>query len=185
MNRKRRNIITDLTPLLDVIFIILFLILIQSTKVSKQQVKEAKQSANDAMVELKEAREKLDVYEQLLSGSKIYYFTIENDKKRKLIISDGSVETSYEFTWDTIDECSEYLAETIEEYSSDATDSVPVFLIFKYDANTLYQADYSMINKAFTNATTNYDNIYIQMRKVESEDGKESGKTKGFEEEEK
>ena len=171
----------DLTPLLDVIFIILFLVMQRSgaaARASQQEAEEAMNAlerseaaysilAEDAAA----ARGLLDSYELLRQSALCVSLQVlrspESPGERELLLSYGEGETrSIPLTWDTMDTASRRLRNTLEELANSAGDA-PVFIRFSFDSAAIYRRDYELADNALQALSRERNNIYL--RYIESE----------------
>ena len=174
MKKRNRSITADLTPLLDVIFILLFLILIRNTEASDAKAAEADAKmaeAQEQMVEAQELRDavqgQLDEYQALLADAQVCYISIvAEDGGRSIQLSEDNRTDRFRFDWDSQEDANSYLTERIAEKTRAAAEGKQVFLIFQYDPKSLYQSDYDMVSHTLEEAG-HKENVYVQYRTAE------------------
>lgn len=166
--RRRREITVELTPLLDVILIMLFLIMSQSSEAAEQTKQEAEQKVSNMECQVEDLREtnaelesRLDSYAAFDEYARIISIDISNktDGNRMIIVSDGEHTERIEFDWESMRYGENSLrAELIK--SIDAWKDMPVFIVFNYDSSGIYRRDYEMITSVID--TIEYENVYIK-----------------------
>ena len=174
MKKRNRSITADLTPLLDVIFILLFLIMIRNTEAVDARAEEADAKMAEAQAQMAEAEAlqqsvqgQLDEYQALLADAQICYIRIVPEETgRSIQLSENSRTDQFRFDWDTQEDAYEYLRERLTEKSKVTAEGKQVFLIFQYDPKTLYQSDYEMVSSALEEIG-HKENVYVQYRTAE------------------
>ena len=176
MKKRNRSITADLTPLLDVIFILLFLILIRNAEAVDAKAAEAEEKIAEAQAQIAEAealqenvQERLTEYESLLADAEIFYISIlpEETGRTLQVIRDNSTE-SFHFDWDSTEAAWQFLQESVETKVGRAGQDKQVFLVFTYDGNKLYQSDFEMVSEVL-NAAGHNENVFVQYRETEQE----------------
>ncbi len=178
MKKRNRSITADLTPLLDVIFILLFLIMIRNTEAVDARTAEAEEKLEEANAQMAEAQalqdavqSELEEYQALLQDATICYIQIIGEESgRSIQLSENSRTDQFHFDWDTQEDAWQYLKERLAEKMLGASEGKQVFLIFQYDAKQLYQSDYDMVRTVLEEAG-HTNNVYVQYRTAESIEG--------------
>lgn len=175
MNAKRRNIVIDLTSLLDVILILLFLILMgASQSVSRmQESEEASQAqieqltADNAVLQNEKERlqRSLDGYVYLDAHARIITIYV-NDLQggdREVCIESGADKRRFTLTWQNAavvrTALSKALTGMCETPETDGGDQI-VYLLLRYDRNRLYQADYALISDVIAGVKGAKQNVF-------------------------
>ena len=189
--RRRKEISAELTPLLDVILIILFIIMsgsykaVEQAEAEKQQAYEEIQSVsaefescNDELKkELENNSEKLSQAENIISAYESFdkYAVImsvgiinKSDNSRDIIISDGSKSDTISYNWDNMLYAENSLNVYLENVIKSA-DSKPVFISFNYKSNEIYVRDYEMISSVIDNTQGKNKNVYIMYNMEDSQ----------------
>ena len=158
--RKRREILVELTSLLDVILIMLFVLLLQA----RTQTEQAKTSMTESMEQIALLEERLQETEAAKNAAED-----ERDALSRRILSDhlvlensriltisvgvtGIIAAEIEngpsrfigYDWAEDSRARNELQSFCREFLQSA-DSRPAFLIFQYDRNRIYHAEYEMI----------------------------------------
>ena len=182
--KRRGGIVSDMTPLLDVIFIILFLVMVRNVKMSNEKLEEARLDTEKAeeMVAQAQAEKEAAVaeaqrlqflaeaevaeFETLLEDAIILRVSLEmkEDGNRQVVVQSGAQTQSSAFDWDSTNEAFIYLGDTLEKYVLTVNEDNPVFIVFTYDSNKIYQSDYMMIERAMRYVQMDYKNVYLQYR---------------------
>lgn len=180
----------DLTPLLDVILIMLFLIMSQSrdtAREAQEQIMEAKAAyaaeMSDIKGELENARQELDdareelyyadnrihAYEKFDRFSLIVSLSLrETEGDREIYISDGTGTRSILFDWDSMRYGENALKNALGKYKDS---SEPVFIVFSYDSAKIYQRDYDMVSSVMSSVQSGSENIYIKFDERSDKNG--------------
>ena len=167
---KSRGIQVEMTALLDVIFIIMFLILVQSeTQVTSAHLEAAEivEAREELVAELQVAATELQVVTAELEEVRRDYGTLQRMETGRTVVEEssyiinlsvhtyedgrvilvelmGEVIEEIGLQWDNRNYASNLLyavvTEGIRESGAQAT-----FIVFEYDRNEIFQADYSLI----------------------------------------
>ena len=173
MRKRNRSITADLTPLLDVIFILLFLILIRNAEAVDAKAAEAEEKIAEAQEQIAEAealqeavKGQLTEYETLLAGAEIFYISIlpEESGRTLQVIRDNSME-SFHYDWDSTDAAWQFLQESVSAKTERAGEGKQVFLVFTYDGTKLYQSDFEMVSEVLK-AAGHKENVFVQYRET-------------------
>jgi len=173
--KNHRNVAIELTPLLDVILIMLFLIMTGSQSAIDETKEKSEKAVKVAEAEAGELREKIDVLEednQLLSTkvagleafseyAKIVGLSISyDDNGRHILIDDAG-------SWDYIDfdnESTAYGERTLRDKLQKLSErEEPIFIVFTYSDEKILTADYNMITSVLSDLKD--DDLYIQTKK--------------------
>ena len=187
--RRRKSVIVELTSLLDVIFIMLFMVMSRSQTAAEEAQEKAAESVAriqaeaeltvsgyeddiaeyQAMLEaVEEEREniasiqnEIDSFEQFREMSEIItVYIFDSGYKRSVKIETGNETESIDFDWENMDYAREKLAEILNTLS-DGTDH-PVFIIFNYNGELIYRRDYNMVTEVITEVQGGRDKVYIK-----------------------
>lgn len=180
MNRGKgkgaAEIFWDLTPLLDVIFIVLFLVMQQSGGAARQAQEDAaalrgalEQTAAayaEAAEEAASVRGLLDSYSLLEESAVCISLQIrrapEEPGRREAVLTYGDGERrSVPITWDTMETAERRLRRELEELAARAQDA-PVFIRFSYDSAEIYRRDYELAGAVLRALTQENAHVYIR-----------------------
>ena len=105
-------------------------------------------------------------FETLLEDAIILRVSLEmkEDGNRQVVVQSGAQTQSSAFDWDSTNEAFIYLGDTLEKYVLTVNEDNPVFIVFTYDSNKIYQSDYTMIERAMRYVQMDYKNVYLQYR---------------------
>lgn len=172
---RRKEIALELTPLLDVILTLLFMVLISIT----QQVQSTQQEAQRA---LDEANEKIELAEKkilqlnqsavsmelLQDNCKIVTIAAYNDKdvpgERTITIKDNDDEEPYEirYNWTNLTFAKNAFKQTLSNsYLTLEGDEQIIFIVFQYDSKSIYNYDYSFINSVLSTVNSDRPEVYL------------------------
>ncbi|MBQ7176179.1 MAG: hypothetical protein IJS08_02095 [Victivallales bacterium] len=166
--RKRRQIFIELTSLLDVILIMLFVILIQAKGQTanalaaseenheqmvamEQENMNLKQDKNALEHDLEIAREECESWKRqiltqntVMDNSVLVTICVNADKT---ILFESEGEAAQQISYDVANE--NYARNTLIARMQEKlrTDAKVVFLVFQYDSHTIYQKEYEMLKK--------------------------------------
>lgn len=156
--RKTSQIVIELTPLLDVIMIILFLILSESQNNTEQIIKETNDTINvqESIIsqlqddvnasneELELARGKLAAYEFFNEYADIVTIRVINTDvdSRKIVINGKDANETIEFNWDNMTYAENAFKGIIDQYNNSTT---PIFITLSYNSETMFKQDYDFI----------------------------------------
>ena len=174
MRKHNRSITADLTPLLDMIFILLFLILIrnaQATEAREAEAAEAIAEAREQTAAAEQLREevqgRLEEYETLLADAEICYISIALEESGRVIrLEQGSSLESYRFDWDSMVAAEKYLKDRILEKADGKEEGTQLYLVFRYNVARMYQSDYEMVGHVLELAGRR-KNVFVQYRAEE------------------
>lgn len=183
--RKRKSVIVELTSLLDVIFIMLFMVMNQSQTAAEEAQSNAAAEIAAAQVQVEEMQEeiegyriiidetetdrknlesiknKLNSYEVFAEYASIVSVSVLDNSYKRTIIAENSGETvSIDFSWDNMDYAESALAETLNNCITDSEN--PVFIVFSYNGDKIYRQDYNMVSEVMTEVQGDYENVYIK-----------------------
>lgn len=157
---KKRQIILELTPLLDVILIMLFVLLVQSTrsveasesarKEGLRQEEALTKEVNDLKKELSQIKNRQISLGTIEENSLILTMTVEQGTVSRVAV-DLEGELFYmNLTEEEISKASQKVANALLDRIT-ATGQKTVFLVFQYDRTRIYHQDYEIITGAITN----------------------------------
>ncbi|MDE6592360.1 MAG: hypothetical protein K2K57_04770 [Oscillospiraceae bacterium] len=196
--RRRREAAVELTPLLDVILIMLFLIMSQSrTEAAEARERYENEAAEfaaaaeerygseidrltdelaDSSEELEKVRESLyyadnrvNAYEKFDYYARIVSISLRGTgEEREIYLADGKRTVNIPLNWDNMRYCENAFRAELMEYENSEE---PVFLVFGYNAGEVYQRDFEMVSAVMSEIQGDNQNVYIKYNeiKVESE----------------
>jgi len=175
---KQSSIIVELTPLLDVILIILFLILVQSAgrvDIVYAETREAfeialeayKAEFGDEVDHLRQANVEFDALRLGLEEDtdiiiiNISSNPINRDMRTILLESTGTV-VEIPLTWDGLarDEASRTLNTALAEQIR-TTNSAVTFVVFQFDSDGVFAADHQLIRLAIHNQRLHNPQVFF------------------------
>ncbi|HAZ91269.1 MAG TPA: hypothetical protein DCX21_04765 [Eubacterium sp.] len=167
MRRNKKLIITDLTPLLDVIFILLFIILMRNRGFQENVVAKVTDELDRTKVELNTANEKIADYETIFSSADFITVYVEKGLSgydRTLVVREGDHYTNYQYDWQKYPNLKSELNEILEGYCKKKEKGKPFFIIFAYDSEQIFRKDFETIKDTLISIQSQYDDVYAQIR---------------------
>lgn len=183
--RKRKNVVVELTSLLDVIFIMLFMVMNQSQNTAAEAQSTAENQIAAAQVQVEEAQRQAEEYRQIvdetakerenleytknrLEGYEVFaeyaeivtVYIVDEGYKRSIRVADDNEIAAVDFDWDNMDYGRKTLTEELQKFI-DSTDN-PVFITFTYDSNRIFRQDYNMISETITEVQAKHEDVYIK-----------------------
>ena len=171
--RNRREIAIDLTALLDVILIILFMFVMQAkNQVEASVVDDNKDSASSKIVSLQEENESLKqqiVSEGILNETCLMVtISVEtkedkNDRTLKIITNANKDNTKkVKYNWDKLTFAKNKLKDSLDDICDSVTDkNQMVLFVFQYNKDTMYMADYKLVDAVLKDIQDNNKNVYL------------------------
>lgn len=186
--RRRKETVIELTPLLDVILIMLFMIMsAQSKKTEEIQSqaqaetaelnsrieqlteeyadREDKLSAqlSDTESKLSQAEAQISGYEAFREYSDVISISVEYTEsgERRLYIAEGDSADTITFGWDNLRYGENSLNAALEQKLKAAEEN-PVFIAFVYDSEKIYRHDYDMITSVMDTLQSKNNDLYIR-----------------------
>lgn len=162
---KRRNLILDLTSLLDVILIILFLVLTTSASQASAQVDELEQRASELEQQTTQLQTEVEqlqasqvpgtdseknwyqVYQEQVGRMEVYFPDDLRNEAMRLILPNGEERKKPE-----TDDVSDWLTEAV-----DSIDSPVVIITFSYRNDAIYWRDYTGLRDLLLRLSTTSD----------------------------
>jgi len=182
---KRRNTALELTPLLDVILVLMFFILVQSEgrvdaayedaqeafaieMASYKEAFEAELAARD--VEMVELRQSAEDFEALLLSLEMDTTVVlvnlsvdaNNVNTRRVIVETSDATTNIPLTWDRLarDNSAMELNAAIAEGIS-ASGGAATFIVFRYEGTRIFDEDHRLIGMAIHNQRLNNPAVFL------------------------
>lgn len=196
--RRRREVAVELTPLLDVILIMLFLIMSQSrSEAAEAKAQYERETAEIAAAvreryerdtelltnELAAASEELDetreslyyadnrvkAYEKFDYYARIVSVSLRGTgEERKIYIADGEKTVTIPLDWDNMRYGENALRAELLEYENSED---PVFLVFSYNKAEIYQRDFETVTAVVSELQSDNQNVYIKYNEVKEKVG--------------
>ena len=153
---KKRQILVELTPLLDVILIMLFVLLV----FSKTQVDESVSAAEQAQRESASLQEELALTQDALHTLERHERTLDVVDEQSLLLtvslddgpvrririeSEDGIETYLALDSGRSKEAASRLHDLLRD-RIDVWENESIFLVFQYDRNTIYHSEYELIS---------------------------------------
>lgn len=192
---KKKQIFIELTSLLDVILIMLFMVMVQAENKTEEAVEKAeKQEAafeaiskdyedlskafsdketemEQALAELEEAKEKLNSRDLVMENIDVLTVRIRPDRSIFLHSEYRSFPT-IDYSWEEPDYAYNRLKASLRDWISRAEDR-SLFLVFRYDAEEIYHNEYEMIRRAVSEIRTEFKKQDITFYYIETDMGSE------------
>ena len=177
--RRRNSIGIELTPLLDVILIILFLIITRNSAETERIAEEDEQAEqhhieNEARLEaeLEDSRQQSADAENIISGYESFEeysviiavgITRKSDGTRTVTLSENGEISHISYGWDSLRYGENALRAELENMISSAGDR-PVFISFNYDEDDIYLRDHQLISSVLDDLDG--DNLFIKYNEL-------------------
>lgn len=159
----------ELTSLLDVILILLFLFMAQNgrqNEAAENAINEANAALDAAQDRLADAERTAMAYAELDSRADIITVTVSktSDGRRISVIRENVGGDGYrkniDFDWDNVKYAKNALNTEFRTLASDRSPEKPLFVMFLYDPGDIYNSDFQMINEAVSKLSEEYDGIF-------------------------
>lgn len=171
---RRKEIALELTPLLDVILTLLFMVLISITQQVQSTQQEAQQALNEANEKIELAEKKILQLNQsavsmelLQDNCKVVTIAAYNDKdvpgERTITVKDNDDEEPYEirYDWTNLTFAKNAFKQTLtNSYLTLEGDEQIIFIVFQYDSKSIYNYDYSFINSVLSTVNAERSEVY-------------------------
>lgn len=183
--RKRKSVIVELTSLLDVIFIMLFMVMNQSRTAAEEAQSNAAAEVAAAQVQVEAMEEEVEGYRIIIDEVEADRLNLESIKnklnsyevfeeyatiisvsvldhsyKRTIVVENGGEAVTADFSWDNMDYAENTLDEMLNSCIKDSEN--PVFIVFSYNGDKIYRQDYNMVSEVMTQVQGGYENVYIK-----------------------
>ncbi len=183
--RRRKSVIVELTSLLDVIFIMLFMVMNQSRNAAAEAQNTAAEEIFSAQLQVEEMQREVAGYREIMDeveaerleleamnsrlnsfevfeeyATIVSVFVIDNKYKRTMKIENGAEAVVIDFNWDNMDYAEKAFSEALNDSIKDSEN--PVFIVFSYNGDKVYRQDYNMISEVMTDVQGGYENVYIK-----------------------
>lgn len=183
--RKRKSVIVELTSLLDVIFIMLFMVMNQSQTAAEEAQSNAAAEVAAAQVQVEAMEEEVEGYRIIIDEVEADRLNLESIKnklnsyevfeeyatiisvsvldhsyKRTIVVENGGEAVTADFSWDNMDYAENTLDEMLNSCIKDSEN--PVFIVFSYNGDKIYRQDYNMVSEVMTKVQGGYENVYIK-----------------------
>lgn len=178
--KKKYEITAELTPLLDVILIMLFFIMsVNSQTIEKEkantesQIAQISEEYSERENELKnslaeseknrlDAENRIESYQTFEEYSVIISIGVfenqDSDDTRSIILSSGEKSEYIKYDWNNMKYAENSLDAILKKYIINQ-DNNPVFIVFNFNSDNIYMRDYNMISSVINNIQR--ENIYI------------------------
>jgi len=181
---RRRNTVLELTPLLDVILVLMFFILVQSEgrvdaayedaretfaieMESYKEAFEAELAARD--VEMVELRQNAEDFEALLLSLEMDTTVIlvslsadtNNVNVRRVVVETGYATTSIPLTWDRLARDNSALELNAAIADGIGACGAATFIVFRYEGTRIFDEDHRLIGMAIHNQRLNNPSVFL------------------------
>ncbi len=165
--KRPRQITTELTPLLDVILILLFLVLSQNnTRTAEVQgeLDKTRESLEQAQSSLEQARDVITGLEEYDENSLVITISITGaDERRTLYVADKESTRGITYGWDNLLYGENALKNELEGRFRAAEGKV-VFISFVYDSEKIYKRDHDMVISVLDKLQGSDENLYVSYK---------------------
>lgn len=176
--------VVDLTSLLDVIFIILFLVMQQNGGILRRAEDEAgalrtalaerEQALQAVTAEAEAANSLLESYELFADTAICVSVTVGTPETapsaREITVSyTGGEPETIRVTWESMETAERQLRAVLTRITGQA-EGVPAFLTFQYDSTAIYRRDYEMIRGVMETLQSENSDIYLKFVEKEHDD---------------
>ena len=160
---RKRDIIIDLTALLDVILILFFAILIQTRGAARSEIDAAREAVSEAEAQRDEARAEADLLsrmlhteELLLDNNLVITLSVAEDESL-LMEADGQTAAQIAYEWDKNGYPFEQVRNRLRtmtnrfrnaEKQAGTEGDFGVFVVFQYDSESIRKGQYDSVQKA-------------------------------------
>ncbi len=174
----------NLTPLLDVLFVILFIVMlsgrenedrlrtesIQETETLQAQLEDAneriaalEQEADSAAVKVRDYADRIGSYELYREQAVILTLHIEEsgDFRELVILGDGEDEIRIQIADDLKEYTETRLRNAVAEFAEKAQDQ-PVFLVFHYSADEVYTYEIRLVDRVLQSLQEEYKEVFYK-----------------------
>lgn len=187
--RRRKSVVVELTALLDVIFIMLFMVMnrsqneaaeaqeeaaasvaqvqaeaqadIEAYKIENEQYKALLEESETQRESIAAAQNRIESYEEFAEMAEIVtVYVFDSGYKRSVKVETEQQKESIDFDWENMDYAREKLAEVLDSLAENA--ECPVFMVFSYNGDMIYRRDYNMVTEVMTEVQEGYDRVYIK-----------------------
>ncbi len=171
--KRPRQIVTDLTPLLDVILILLFLILSQTnmhTADMQSELDSAKESLEQAQSSLEQAQNVISGLEEYDENTLVITISItasSGDGQRTLYAADKNGTSGITYGWDNLLYGENALKNELENRLK-AADGKIIFISFVYDSAEIYRRDYELVLSVLDKLQSSHENVYTSYKDLYS-----------------
>lgn len=167
--KRPRQIVTDLTPLLDVILILLFLILSQTnlrTADMQSELDSAKESLEQAQSSLTQAENVIEGFKDYDENTLVITISItesSDDGQRTLYAADKNGTSGITYGWDNLLYGENALKNELESRFKAAEGKV-IFISFVYDSAKIYRRDYELVLSVLDKLQSANGNVYASYK---------------------
>lgn len=181
MKRRRRTVSEiNLTPLLDVLFSILFIVMMTGMQNESGLKEEHRQQISQLEEEISGLEEELTGCQNQMSSVEMYQseaviLTVGNtveDNEHYLTVKQGldlveieRIQLGTDKTENTKTRIKDMITELV-----DKTDNQPVYIVFYCDKQTIYTLEYNAVVEAFGEAQETYKEVFFKVME-ENENG--------------
>lgn len=175
--KRRGDIGIELTPLLDVILIMLFMIMSRSSSEAQAAKEEAaaqseryeaqlsamKEIVAEESAELENAEAVIESYRTFENYARIVSVTVTNigGGDRRIYLTCGDDETTVDFGWDNMKYGENSFKAELESIVRQS-EGDPVFITFTYSSGKIFRRDHDMVTSVMDSVQSRNDNVYIQ-----------------------
>ncbi|MBR5508689.1 MAG: hypothetical protein IKV59_01400 [Lachnospiraceae bacterium] len=168
-NHSRNDIIIDLTSLLDVIFIILFVVLCSQTRMNESMEEElirAENAQTQAEAEQRLYEEQREIADHLnqyvwAASIEVPYDEKEITHRQIKVLKEGTEIETFELIGNETSESFEAFKNSLADFIQTNQDKPVIFSLNENDDYILYR-DEVMVNQIFVELAREYNNVYIK-----------------------
>ncbi len=167
--KRPRQITTELTPLLDVILILLFLVLSQNnTRTAEVQgeLDKTRESLDQAQSSLEQAQNVITGLEEYDENTLVITISItEADEQRTLYVADKESTRGITYGWDNLLYGENALKNELENRFKAAKGKV-VFISFVYNSEKIYKRDHDMVISVLDKLQGSDEDLYVSYKDI-------------------
>lgn len=177
----KKEISLELTSLLDVILILLFLFMAQNgrqTEAAENALNEANAALDAVQDRLADAERTAMAYAELDDRADIITVTVSKMSEGRRIsvirenVGGDGYRSDIDFDWDNVKYAKNALNTEFRTLASDRSPEKPLFVMFLYDSGEIYNSDFQMINEAVSKLSEEYDGIFTAASDIGRSGGK-------------
>ncbi len=169
--KRPRQIVTDLTPLLDVILILLFLILSQTSRHTadvQSKLDQAKENLEQTQNSLEQAQNVISGLEEYDENTSVIIISIHREytsdgEQRTLYVTDKESTRDISYDWDNLRYGENALKSELESCLKLAKEKV-IFISFVYDSADIYRRDYELVISVLDKIQSTGESVYVSYR---------------------
>ena len=183
--RRRKSVIVELTSLLDVIFIMLFMVMTRNQAATEQAQENAEKSVAEMQTVVSEYEDKFTEYQAILDETAeereniasmqsrlesmeqfgemariVTVYIYDSGYKRSIKLETDGETAAVDFDSGNMDYARKKFTAELDGVVKESP--YPVFIIFSYDNDKIYRRDYELVTEVIGEVQGGYENVYIK-----------------------